>query len=116
MALRMTTSYRLQAAQMNEELPRESSLNFTLTHHFHDEDPKPEEMCPHLEVEALQTWYYCIFSNFGTLVILLKVDPIFGDELEIVCKGFYKTKDTCIFAWSSIPDIRHYCWLRGLTC
>jgi hypothetical protein len=36
----MTTSYGLQVAQVNEEPPQESSLDLTLTQHFHDEDPE----------------------------------------------------------------------------
>jgi hypothetical protein len=38
MASRMVTSYRPQAAQMNEELARKSSLNLTLMQHPCDED------------------------------------------------------------------------------
>jgi len=41
MMSRMVTSYRLQAAQANEKLPLESSLDFTLTHHPCDEEPEP---------------------------------------------------------------------------
>jgi len=37
----------------------------------------------------------------------------FGDEPEIICEGFYEIEDLSIFAWSSIPDIGHYRWLRG---
>jgi hypothetical protein len=36
----MTMSYELQATQVNEESPRESSLDLTLTQHIHDEIPK----------------------------------------------------------------------------
>jgi hypothetical protein len=46
-------------------------------------------------------------------VILLQVNPTFGDEPEIVCEGCYKIEGTSIFAWSSIPDVGHYRWLRG---
>jgi hypothetical protein len=46
-------------------------------------------------------------------MILLQVDLAFGDELEIVCEGCYEIKNTSIFAWSSIPGIGHYRWLRG---
>jgi len=46
-------------------------------------------------------------------VILLQVDPIFSDEPETVCEGCYKTKDTSIFEWFSILDVRHYRWLHG---
>jgi hypothetical protein len=70
----------------------------------------------HFEVEPLQTWYYYIFLNFRTLVIFLQVDPVFYNELEIVREGCYETKDTTIFAWSLVPDIGHYHWLRGLIC
>jgi hypothetical protein len=47
-------------------------------------------------------------------VILLQVDPVFGDELETICEGCYETKDTSIFAWSSIPGVAHYHWLCDL--
>jgi hypothetical protein len=46
-------------------------------------------------------------------VILLQVDPASSDELEIVCEGCYETEDISIFAWSSVPNVRHYRWLRG---
>jgi hypothetical protein len=49
-----------------------------------------------------------IFPNFCTLVIFLQVDPASNDEPKIVCEGCYKTEDTSIFAWSSIPGIGHY--------
>jgi hypothetical protein len=67
-----------------------------------------------LEVNPLRTWYYCISPNFRTLVILLQIDPISGDELETICEGCYETKNASIFAWSSIPSVGHYHWLRGL--
>jgi len=44
-------------------------------------------------------------------MILLQVDPAPGDEFEIVYEGYYETKNTSIFAWSSIPGVGHYCWL-----
>jgi len=43
-------------------------------------------------------------------VILLQVDPVSSDEPETVC---YETEDTSIFAWSSVPGVGHYRWLRG---
>jgi hypothetical protein len=46
-------------------------------------------------------------------VILLQVDPASSDELEIVYEGCYETEDISIFAWSSVPNVRHYRWLRG---
>jgi hypothetical protein len=51
MASRMVTFYGPQAAQANEELPLESSLDLTLTQHLHDEKLEPREVRPHLEVE-----------------------------------------------------------------
>jgi hypothetical protein len=66
-----------------------------------------------LELEPPRAWYYCISRNSCTLVILLQVDPASGDEPETVCEGCYDTKDTSIFAWSSIPGVGHYRWLRG---
>jgi hypothetical protein len=44
-------------------------------------------------------------------VILLQINPASGDELETICEGFYKTEDTSIFAWFSIPRVKHYHWL-----
>jgi len=46
-------------------------------------------------------------------VILLQVDPAFGDEPETVCEGYYEIKNISIFAWSSVPGVGHYRWLRG---
>ncbi len=46
-------------------------------------------------------------------MILLQVDPTSGDELEIVCEGYYETEDTSIFAWFLVPDVGHYRWLRS---
>ncbi len=46
-------------------------------------------------------------------MILLQVNLTSGDEPETVCEGCYETKDTSIFAWSSVPDVGHYRWLRG---
>jgi len=66
----------------------------------------------HLEVEPPQAWYYLISPNFRTLVILLQINPASGVELEIVCEGCYKIEDTFVFAWSSIPGVGHYRWLR----
>jgi len=66
------------------------------------------------EIEPLQAWYYCIFPNSRTLVILLQVNPASGDKPETICEGYYETKNISIFAWSSIPGIRHYCWLHSL--
>jgi hypothetical protein len=51
MASHMATSYMLQIAQMNEEPPLKSFLNLTLTKHLRDENPEPQEVCVHLEVE-----------------------------------------------------------------
>ncbi len=46
-------------------------------------------------------------------MILLQVDPTSDDEHEIVYEGCYETEDTSIFAWSSIPGVGHYRWLRS---
>jgi hypothetical protein len=98
MASRMTTFYGPQITQVKEELLRESSLDWTLMQHLHDEDLEPREVCPRLKVEPLRVGYYRISSNSCTLVILLQVNFIFGDQPEIVCEGFYETKDISIFA------------------
>ncbi len=71
------------------------------------------ERCTRLEVDPPQAWYYRIFPNFRTLVILLQVNPASDDEPKIVCEGYYQIEDASIFAWSSVPGIGHYCWLRG---
>jgi hypothetical protein len=113
MASRIATSYGPQAVQANEGPPSESSLDLTLTQHPCDEEPEPREVRARLEVEPPQAWYYCISPNSRTLVILLQVDPASGDEPEIVCEGYYETEDTSIFAWSSVPSVGHYRWLRA---
>jgi hypothetical protein len=69
-------------------------------------------MCAHFEIDPPQAWYYHISPNSHTLVILLQVDLTSGDEFETICEGCYKTKDTSIFAWSSISGVGHYRWLR----
>ncbi len=72
-----------------------------------------------LEVEPLRAWYYRISPNSRTLVILLQVDPASGDKPETIYEGCYETEDTSIFAlssvfaWSSVPGVGHYRWLRG---
>jgi hypothetical protein len=66
-----------------------------------------------LEVEPPRAWYYRISPNSRTLVILLQVDPTFGDEPETICEGCYETEDNSIFAWSSVPGVGHYRWLCG---
>jgi len=109
----MITFYELQVAWVNEKPPPESSLDLTFAHHPCDEDPEPWKVCSHLKVEPPRIWYYCIFLNSHTLVILLQIDPAFGDEPKIVCEGCYKTKDTFIFTWSSISSVGHYRWLRN---
>ncbi len=67
-----------------------------------------------LEIEPLRAWYYHILPNSDTLVILLQVDFISGDERKIVSEGYYEIKNTSIFTWSSVPGVGHYCWLRDL--
>jgi hypothetical protein len=116
MASRMVSSYGSQVAQVNEEPPPESSLDLTLTQHPCNEEPELREVRARLEVEPPRVWYYRISPNSRTLVILLQVDPAFGDEPETVCEGCYETEDTSIFAWSLVPDVSHYRWLRGLIC
>jgi len=108
----MVSSYGPQAAQANEEPPPESSLNLTLTYIL-DEKPEPRKVRARFEVEPPRAWYYHIFPNSRTLVILLQVDPASGDEPETVYEGCYETEDTSIFAWSSFPDVGHYRWLHG---
>jgi hypothetical protein len=66
-----------------------------------------------LEVEPPRACYYRISPNSCTLVILLQVDPASNDEPKTVCEGCYETEDTSIFAWSLVPGVGHYRWLRG---
>jgi hypothetical protein len=49
-------------------------------------------------------------------VILLQVDPTFGNELKTIYEGFYEIEDTLIFAWSSILNVGYYRWLRSPIC
>jgi hypothetical protein len=84
----MATSNGPQASQMNKELASKSSLDLMLMQHPHDEDPNPQEVCVCLEVDSPRTWYYHISLNSHTLVILLQVDPVFGDELKTICEGY----------------------------
>ncbi len=110
----MAKSYGPQVAQVNEESPSESFLDLTLTQHSYNEDPEPWKVHARLEVEPLWTWYYRIFLNSCTLVVLLQVDPAFGDEFETTCESCYKTENISIFAWSSILSVGHYHWLHDL--
>jgi hypothetical protein len=66
-----------------------------------------------LDVEPLRAWYYRIFPNSRTLVILLQVDLASGDELETVYESYYEIEDTSNFTWSSVFGVGHYHWLRG---
>jgi hypothetical protein len=112
MASHTITSYEPQIVQANEEPPLESSLDLTLTQHPRDEELEPREVRTRLEVEPPRAWYYRILPNSRTLVILLQVDPASGDEPETVYEDCYETEDISIFAWSLVPDVGHYHWLR----
>jgi hypothetical protein len=46
-------------------------------------------------------------------MILLQINHASSNEPEIICEGCYETKDTFVFAWSSISGIGCYHWLRG---
>ncbi len=113
MASRMVTSYGPQATQVNEEPALESSLDLMLTQHLRDEDPALREVRARLEIDPPRAWYYHISPNSRTLVILLQVDLTFGDEPQTICEGYYETEDTSIFAWSLVPGVGHYRWLRS---
>ncbi len=71
-------------------------------------------MRAHLEVKPFRAWYYRIWPNSRTLVILLQIDPASGDKPEIVCEGCYETEYTSIFTWSLVLGVGHYRWLHGL--
>jgi len=98
----MVTSYGRQVAQANEKSPLESFLDLTLIQHPRDEEFELQEVCARLKVEPFRTWYYHISPTFCTLMILLQVNTVFGDEFEIVCEGYYRTKNISIFSWSSV--------------
>jgi hypothetical protein len=74
-------------------------------------NPNLERCALILKSNPLESLLY--FVEFRTQVILLQVDPASSDEPETVCEGCYETKDISIFAWSLVPDVRHYRWLRG---
>ncbi len=65
----------------------------TLTQRLRDEEPEFQKVRAHLEVEPPRAWYYRISPNFRTMVILLQIDLAFSDKPEIVCEGYYKTKN-----------------------
>ncbi len=113
MASRMVTSYGPQVAQVNEELAPESSLNLMLTQHHCDENPAPQKVHVHLEIDPPWAWYYRIFPNPRTLVILLQVNHVSSNEPETVCESYYEMKDTSIFTWSLVPNVGHYRCLHG---
>jgi hypothetical protein len=98
---------------MNEKPTLESSLDLTLTQHPRDEDPAPREVRARLGVYPPRTWYCHISPNSHTLVILLQVDPASSDKPKTIYENYYETEDTSIFAWSSVPSIGHYHWLRS---
>ncbi len=78
------------------------------------EDPKPRKVHVHLEVEPPRAWYYHIFPNSCTLVILLQVDLAYGDDPRTIYEGCYEIENIYIFASFSILDIGHYRWLHDL--
>ncbi len=105
--------YRLQTTQMNKKPPWELSLDLTLTQHPRDDNPEPWKVCSCFEIKLLQAWYYLIFLNSHTLVILLQVHLAFGNELKTIYEGIYEIEDTSIFAWFSILNVGHYHWLHN---
>ncbi len=111
MVLRMVTSYGPQAAQVNEKLALKSSLDLTLTQHPCDEDLSLREVCVRLKVNPPWAWYYLIYPNSHTLVILLQVDTASGNEPETVCEGYYETENTSVFTLSLVSSVGHYHWL-----
>ncbi len=77
---------------------------------------------PKLDINATSPWW--IFQTArgapsswswtpSSLVLLHFFKPShLGDQLEIVCRGFYEIKDIFIFTWSSILSVGHYHWLH----
>jgi hypothetical protein len=101
---------------VNEKPTSKSSLDLTLIQHPRDEDPAPRKVRACFEINPLRAWYYCISPNSRTLVILLQVNPAYGDEPKNICEGCYEIEDTSIFAWSLIPSVGNYHWLRSPIC
>jgi hypothetical protein len=83
-----------------------------------DENPEPQEVHAHLEIDPPQAWYYYISLNSHTLVILLQVNPISSDELEIVNEGCYKIESFLSLHGFQIPmlDIIIGCVVRFIDC
>jgi hypothetical protein len=46
-------------------------------------------------------------------MILLQVDPAFGNAPWTIYEGCYDTENTFIVAWSSILNVGHYRWLHS---
>jgi hypothetical protein len=64
-----------------------------------------------------QTFSNLVLLNFSELSYLCDFVTTWlhsNDELETIYEGFYEIEDTLIFAWSSIPNVGHHCWLCGL--
>jgi hypothetical protein len=102
---------------VNEEPALESSLDLTLTQHPYDEDPELRKVRVRLEVDPPQAWYYCIFSNFCTLMILLQIDLAFGDELKTISEGCNEIEDTSSHALQlSMLDIIVGCMVQFANC
>jgi hypothetical protein len=72
---------------VNEELTLELSLGLTLTQHPRDENPELRKVHARLEVDPPRVWYYLISPNSRTLVLLLQVDPVSGNEPKTICEG-----------------------------
>ncbi len=49
-------------------------------------------------------------------MILLQIDPTYGDEPKTIYEGYYEIEDSFIFTWSLVPNVGHYCWLRSPIC
>jgi hypothetical protein len=58
MASHMVISYGPQAAQANEELPSESSVDLTLTQHPCDEDLEPREVLKLNPLSLVLSYFY----------------------------------------------------------
>ncbi len=63
MALCMTMFYGLQAAQVNEELALQTSLDLTLMQRPRDEDLKSREVRTRLEVKPPRAWSIASFQT-----------------------------------------------------
>ena len=48
-----------------------------------------------------------------SVVIVLEVEPAYGDRPEAIFEGRFTNEDTEVQAWSMVEGVGHYRWLQG---